>query len=199
MNIAMRRAKLLILECASENKEKMSEGWLLWELMRILGYEKRTNLKIIGGSNRLLEELKNAEERFIHISAHGDFHQTRGAFLKTPRKGKVFSSDLSGIWAGRKRSEIPNLVVLSACEAGHVDMVRAFSNEGCRYCLAPLNETFFEDAAVFLTLFYKLLIGEKSSPWIAFKNTMTGLSQSLPKLSGAWSFYEWGEKCFIQE
>ncbi|MDH5793935.1 MAG: hypothetical protein OEZ18_05180 [Candidatus Bathyarchaeota archaeon] len=56
----------------------MSEGWLLWELMRILGYEKRTNLKIIGGSNRLLEELKNAEERFIHISAHGDFHQTRG-------------------------------------------------------------------------------------------------------------------------
>ena len=94
MNIAMRRAKLLILESASENKEKMSEGWLLWELMRILGYEKRTNLKIIGGSNRLLEELKNAEERFIHISAHGDFHQTRGAFLKTPRKGKVFSSDL---------------------------------------------------------------------------------------------------------
>lgn len=199
MNIAMRRAKLLILECASENKEKMSEGWLLWELMRILGYEKRTNLKIIGGSNRLLEELKNAEERFIHISAHGDVHQTRGVFLKTPRKGKVFSSDLSGIWAGRKRSEIPNLVVLSACEAGHVDMVRAFSNEGCRYCLAPLKETFFEDAAVFLAIFYKLLIGEKRSPWIAFKNTMTGLSQSLPKLSGAWSFYEWGQKCLIQE
>jgi CHAT domain-containing protein len=199
MNITMRRAKLLILECASENKEKMSEGWLLWELMRILGYEKRTNLKIIGGSNRLLEELKNTEERFIHISAHGDVHQTRGVFLKTPRKGKVFSSDLGEIWAGRKRSEIPNLVVLSACEAGHVDMVRAFSNEGCRYCLAPLNKTFFEDAAVFLALFYKLLIGEKSSPWIAFKNTMTGLSQSLPKLSGAWSFYEWGQKCFIQE
>jgi CHAT domain-containing protein len=199
MNIAMRGDKLLILECAFENKEKMSEGWLLWELMRILRYEKRTNLKIIGGSNRLLEELKNTEERFIHISAHGDVHHTRGVFLKTPRKGKIFSSDLSGIWAGRKRSEIPTLVVLSACEAGHVDMVRAFSNEGCRYCLAPLKETFFEDAAVFLALFYKLLIGEESSPWVAFKNTMTGLSQGFPKLSGAWSFYEWGQKCLIEE
>jgi len=51
----------------------------------------------------------------------------------------------------------------------------------CRYCLAPLHETLFEDAAVFLALFYKLLIGERSSPWIAFKNTMGGLSQSLLK------------------
>jgi hypothetical protein len=199
MNIAVRTGKLLILECVSENKEKLSEGRLLWELMRILGYEKRTNLKIIGGPNRLLEELENAEESFIHISAHGDFHQTRGTFLETPRKGKVYSSDLIGMWAGKRRSEIPSLVVLSACEAGHVDMIRAFSDAGCRYCLAPLHETFFEDAAIFLGLFYKLLIGEKNSPWIAFKNTMTGLSQSLPKLSGAWSFYECGEKCFIQE
>jgi len=193
----MRRAKLLILECASENKEKMSEGLLLWELTRILGYEKRTNLKVISGPNRLIKELENAEERYIHISAHGDFHQTRGTYLTTPRKGKVYSSDLSGMWANRKKSEIPSLVVLSACEAGHIDMVRAFSNAGCKYCLAPLHETFFEDAAVFLALFYKLLLGEKSSPWIAFKNTMIGLFQSLPKLSGAWSFYECGEKCLV--
>ena len=197
MNIAMRRAKLLILECASENKEKMSEGLLLWELMRILGYEKRTNLKMISGPNRLIEELENAEERYIHISAHGDFHQTRGTYLTTPRKGKVYSSDLSGMWANRKKSEFPSLIVLSACESGHIDMVRAFSNAGCKYCLAPLHETFFEDAAVFLALFYKLLLGEKSSPWIAFRNTVIGLSQSLPKLSGAWSFYERGEKCLV--
>jgi len=199
LNTVRRKARLLILECMSENKEKMSEGLLLWELMRILGYEKRTNLKIIDGPNRLIEGLQNAEEQYIHISAHGDFHPTRGTYLKTPRKGKVYSSDLSEIWTAMKKSEIPRLVVLSACEAGHVDMVRAFSNAGCKYCLAPLHETFFEDAAVFLALFYKLLIGEKSSPWIAFRNTVVGLSQSLPKLSGAWSFYEWGEKCLIQE
>jgi CHAT domain-containing protein len=197
VSTAMRRTKLLILECTSENKEKMSEGLLLWELMRILGYEKRTNLKIISGSNSLIEELENAEEHYIHISAHGNFHQTRGTYLKTPRKGKVYSSDLNGMWTNRKKSKIPNLIVLSACKAGHIDMVRTFSNAGCKYCLAPLHETFFEDAAVFLALFYKLLLGEESSPWIAFRNTVVGLSQSLPKLSGAWSFYERGEKCLV--
>jgi len=194
-----RTAKLLILECTSENKEKMSEGRLLWELMRILGYGNRTNFKNVCGANRLTEGIRNAEERYIHISAHGNFHQTRGTYLRTPRKGKVYSTDLRDIWTGKRESEIPRLVVLSACEAGHVDMVRAFSNAGCRYCLAPLHETLFEDAAVFLALFYKLLIGERSSPWIAFKNTMVGLSQSLPRLSGAWSFYEWGEKCSMKE
>lgn len=195
----MRPAKLLILECTSEKKEKMSEGWLLWELIRILGYEKQTNLKKIGGASRLIDELQNAEERYIHISAHGRFHQTRGTYLKTPRKGKVYSTDLSDLWASKRKSKIPKLVVLSACEAGHIDMVRAFSNAGCRYCLAPLHETLFEDAAVFLALFYKLLIGERNSPWIAFRNTMAGLSQSLQGLSGAWSFYEGGEKCLTQE
>jgi len=45
-------------------------------------------------------------------------------------------------------------------------MVRAFSHAGCRYCIAPLHDTFFEDAAIFLALFYKFLVGEKSSPWI---------------------------------
>ena len=195
----VRRAKLLILECISETKEKMSEGWLLWELMRILGFEKRTEIRTIGGPNRLIEELENAEEQYLHISAHGERHKTRGTYLETPRKGKVYSGDLVDLWAEKKKSEIPRLVVLSACEAGHVDMVRAFSDAGCRHCIAPLHETFFEDAAVFLTIFYKLLIGEKKAPWIAFRNTIVGLSQSLPKLSGAWSFYNRGEKWFIQE
>ena len=60
-----------------------------------------------------------------------------------------------------------------------------------------LIQTLIGDVAVFLTIFYKLLIGEKKTPWIAFRNSIVGLSQSLPKLSGAWSFYEWGEKCLI--
>lgn len=197
--VRKRRVRLYILECISETEEKMSEGRLLWELMRILGYEKRTELKIIGGPNRLIEELRNAKEQYLHISAHGDFHQTRGTHLKTPRKGKVYSSDLEDLWVGKKEFEIPKVVVLSACEAGHMDMVRAFSNAGCRFCIAPLHDTLFEDAAVFLTIFYKLLIGEEKSPWIAFRNTIVGLSQSLPKLSGSWSFYSWGEKWLVEE
>ncbi len=195
----MRRVELLVLECVSETKERMSEGRLLWELMRILQYEESTTLEIIGGPRRLVERLGNARERYIHISAHGDFHKTRGTYLKTARKGRVYPSDLHGLWEGREKAEIPELVLLSACEAGHIDMVKTFSDAGCRYCIAPLHEPIFSDATVFLTLFYRLLIGEKSSPWIAFRNTMEGLSTGLPKLSGAWSFYEWGEKHQTEE
>ncbi len=193
-----RKASLAILECISERKEGLAEGQLLWELLRILGCDDRSNIKIIRGANRLIEELEDVQEQYLHISAHGRCHKTRGTYLKTPRKGKVYAQDLAGLWEGKKKSGIPRLVVLSACEAGRMDMVRAFSDAGCRYFIGPLYDTYFEDAAVFLTLFYKLLLGEKRSPWIAFKNTKLGLSLSLPELSGAWGFYEWGEKCHIE-
>ena len=78
-------------------------------------------------------------------------------------------------------------------------MVKTLSDAGCRYCLAPLHEPSFADAAVFLTLFYRLLIGEGSSPWVAFRNAMRGFSSVLPTQTGAWSFYEWGEKRQIME
>nr|MDO8081713.1 CHAT domain-containing protein [Candidatus Freyarchaeota archaeon] len=183
----------------SETKEKKSEGKLLYELMRILGYEDETIFIRIVGRNHLIEELENVEEKYVHISAHGEYHKKLGTCLETPRNGRVYHSDLEDIWIDKKKSEIPELVVLSACQAGHVDMARAFYIVGCKYCLAPLNEILFEDAAVFLTLFYKLLIGEQKSPWIAFKNIKYGLSQILPTLSGAWSFYERGEKVIFIE
>jgi hypothetical protein len=72
--------------------------------------------------------------------------------------------------------------------------IRALISSGV---FATLHETLFEDAAVFLTIFYKLLIGEKSSPWIAFRNAIAGASSSLPQLSGAWGFYEWGKKFLV--
>jgi hypothetical protein len=82
---------------------------------------------------------------------------------------------------------------------GHMDMIRAFSDTGCQHCIAPLHETLWEDAAVFSTFFYKLLIGEERSPWVSFKKTILGISNTLPRLSGSWNFYKWGEKCFADE
>lgn len=189
-----RRARLLIVECTSESKEKMSEGRLLRELMRILGFEKRTKFTVIGNKNRFLRELEEMEEPYLHISAHGDFDPVKGTWINIPDGKKVYSSDLHGLWEHKSKSKIPRLVVFSACKTGHVDMARAFSDAGCQYCIAPLHETTWEDAAVFSTIFYKLLIGEGRSPWVSFKNMMFGVSNALPRLSGAWSFYKLGEK-----
>jgi len=193
------RARLFILECISESKERMSEGRLLWELMRILGFEKRTKFRIITDKNSFFEELEEMGEPYLHISAHGDFDPTEGTWINIPSREKVYSNDLRDLWKNKARSKIPKLVVLSACKTGHVDMVRAFSDAGCQYCIAPLSETLWEDTAVFITLFYKLLIGEGRSPWVSFKKTILGISNALPRLSGAWSFYEWGEKFFIDQ
>ena len=172
----------------------MSEGRLLRELMRILGFEKRTRFRSISNRDRFLKELEDMEEPYLHISAHGDFDPARGTWIKFPLYDKIYSSDLRDVWENKSKSRIPKLVVLSACETGHVDMVRVFSNNGCQYCIAPLHEPTWEDAAVFSTMFYKLLIGEERSPWVSFKKAVFGISNALPRLSGAWSFYRWGEK-----
>lgn len=189
-----RGARLLIVECTSESKEKMSEGRLLKELMRILGFEKQTRLRIISNKNRFLKELENMEEPYLHISAHGDFDPLKGTWIKIPSGERIYSSDLLGLWEGKAKSKIPRLVVLSACETGHVDMVRVFSDNGCQYCIAPLHEPSWEDAALFSTMFYKLLIGEGMNPRVSFRRTLLGLSNALPRLPGAWSFYRWGVK-----
>jgi hypothetical protein len=194
-----RRTDLLILECTLESKEKMSEGWLLWELIRILRYRHRTSFINPRGKKHFLGELEKARGRYLHIASHGRYSRLKGTYLVTPRRGKVYSSELRDLWKGKNGGAVPDLVVLSACKAGHVDMVRAFSEAGCRYCVAPLHEVLWEDAAVFLVMFYKFLLGEDSTPWIAFKNTVVGLSTVLPRISGAWSFYEWGNKCMVVE
>jgi len=45
-----KRPSLLILELTSENKEGKSEGWLLWELMRILELKKRVRFEKVRDS-----------------------------------------------------------------------------------------------------------------------------------------------------
>jgi hypothetical protein len=194
-----RKPQLVILECTSEAQEKMSEGMLLRELMRILGFGKRTRLLSIENKDSFLRKLKGIQEPYLHISAHGDFDPAKGTRINLPHKANIYSSNLVSLWKDKARSRIPRLVVLSACETGHVDMVRAFSNAGCQYCIAPLHETSWEDAAVFSTLLYKLLIGERMSPWVSFKKTNVSISNVIPRLSGAWSFYEWGEKAIIEQ
>jgi hypothetical protein len=194
-----RKAKLLILECTSQSTEGMSEGLLLRELMRILGFGKRTRFSQISSKRSFLRSLEKMEEPYIHISAHGDFDPLKGTSINVPHQGTICPTDLTSLWKRRTKSKIPRLVVLSACETGHVDMVRAFSDAGCRYCVAPLHDTYWEDAAVFSTMLYKLLIGERKSPWISFRNTVLAVSDALPRLTGSWSFYEWGEKILLEE
>ena len=132
-----RRTKLRILERVAKTEGK-PEGELLSKLMRIL--EIRSNLKRIYGKELLLKELENAEEPYIHISAHGDYSRRIGTYTKTPR-GKVSVKDI-------EECDIQaDLVVLTACKVGRADMARAFWDAGCRYFVAPLHDLYWEDCS----------------------------------------------------
>ena len=187
------KEKLLIIECTSESKEEKSESLLLHELLRIL--ESATQLKIvkIRGRQRFLEELRNAEQLFIHVSAHGEYRKgkrIRGTFLHFLSGTRIHTDDLKHLWVGRHSSKKPMLILFSACEAGHKDMAKTLYEAGCRYYIAPEDDVYWFDAAIFLTVFYRLLLVEGHSPWIAYKKADFGLKQILPYLSGKWCFYD---------
>ena len=181
---------LRILDLTSEKKEGMSEGWLLWELMRILGFEKNVKFDFVKGKSHFRELLNEAKETYIHIGAHGDVISGETGLL-TPREAVITSEDLVGIW--RRRRKKPTLIVLSACKTGHIDFVRTFLDLGVKNVIAPLNDTCWDDAAIFSTMLYKLLIGKEMSPWVSYRNAICGYRKTFGKLSGAWRFYENGE------
>ena len=179
-----RRTRLRILECVAGTEGK-PEGELISKLMRIL--EIRSKLKRIYGKKPLLEELENAEEPYIHISAHGDYSRRIGTYINTPR-GRVSNGDI-------EECDIQGeLIVLTACKVGHADMARAFWDAGCKYFIAPLHDLYWQDSAVFSVMFYRRLLGEGMTPWIAFKSATT-----FPNIEGCISFYEKGEKVFLEE
>jgi hypothetical protein len=81
----------------------MSEGMLLRELMRILGFGDRTKLLPIENNDDFLRKLERIQEPYLHISAHGDFDSTKGTRINLPRQGKIYSSDLVGLWEDKSK------------------------------------------------------------------------------------------------
>jgi len=186
---------LNIFDLTSERKEKKSEGWLLWELMRILELDNRTSFEYVRGRRHFFEMLNSNRAQYLHIGAHGS-RVGRNTGLQTALNATISTKEITEKWI--KKQSIPSLLVMSACQSGHIDMVRTFSEMGVKYVVAPLNDTYWEDAAVFLTLFYKLLLSDGKSPWISYRNAICGYKEAFRKISGAWRFYNKGEHIQVE-
>ena len=141
------------------------------------------------GPRKFKEFLKYAYQYTIHISSHGDVDKNGRTYLALSR-GRLYAENLVGIWEEFRQSERPLLLVLSACCAGHKDLIQALSDDGCRYCIAPVFETNWEHAALFSTFFYTYLFLERMRPVTAFSKTV----RSLPELAGKWKMYDRGEE-----
>jgi CHAT domain-containing protein len=192
-----KKPRLLILELTSENLEGKSEGKLLYELMRVLENGDRVEYRKTLGKQVFLKTLSDADHEYIHISTHG-LSGLKGTGLEIQRKKngrfmRIHAKDLEGLWKGNNK--IPKLVILSACHAGHKDLVDAFAAAGCGSIIAPIRETDWGYAAAFSVLFYKALIDHGRSPWVAFKNARLGMDAAFPKSPGRWRFYKNGVQC----
>jgi hypothetical protein len=189
-----KKPRLLILELTSENFEGKSEGKLLYELMRVFEHGDRVEYRKTLGKEVFLRALEDAEHEYIHVSTHG-IVGTKGTGLEIQRRKngrfmRVRARDLQGLW--KDKEKVPKLVVLSACHAGHKDMIHALTSAGCGSIIAPIRETDWGYAAAFSALFYEGLIDHGKSPWVSFKNARLGMDAAFPRSPGRWRFYKNG-------
>jgi len=190
------RNGISFLDCTVRCREKCSEGEFLGKYMEILNHQlralnkKEVELEILRlyGSRKVKEALKYADHFTIHISSHGDVDKNGRTYLDLSH-GRLYAEDLRDLWKDFKKSERPLLLVLSACGSGHKDLIRALSENGCRYCIAPVFDVNWEHAALFSTFFYTYLFLEQMRPVTTFRKTI----RSLPELSGKWKLYDKGK------
>ena len=111
------------------------------------------------------------------------------------KASEIAGACISSIWKDREYK--PELTVLSACYAGRRDMRNAFTEAGCNNIIAPIGVTYWDYAALFSAVFYKLLLGDRQSPWKAYTKAWKGMNVAFPNTSGKWRFYRQGKYCPI--
>lgn len=200
------RDGITILDCTVKSQEKCSEGEFLQQYIRILNRQLMASGKLpvacklrhvrssTGGISSLDDWLKCVYTYTIHISAHGNRDEKTHETYLWAGNSPFRLRNLKGVWSEFNEEDKPLLLVLSACSAGHVDLIKAFADEGCRYCIAPVFETDWEKAALFSALFYTYLFyGEHAEPMrpvTAFRKAKT----RLPKLTGWWKMFDYGKE-----
>lgn len=194
------RNAVLFLDCTVRSKEKCSEAEFLEKYMEIINHQLRAynrkevefELRRVYGSWKLREALKYADQYTIHVSSHGDVDKNGRTYLDLSH-GKLYAEDLKDVWEDFKKSERPLLLILSACRAGHKDLIEALSRNGSRYCIAPVFDPNWEHAALFSTFFYTYLLLERMRPVTAFRKTV----RILPELTGKWKMYDRGKEITV--
>jgi len=207
------RSGITILDCTLKTKEKCSEGMFLKSYMDIINHQLRAfneppvycYFKHVRSPDTLRFELQYAYTYTIHISAHGFRDETTNQTCLGVGNSAFTLNHLKGVWEDRPPEDKPLLIVLSACEAGHIDLIKALAEEGCRYCIAPTFPTDWHKAALFSALFYTyLFLGERvrwcrpgdklkpkrMMPTTAFKKA----KDRLPELTGWWKMFDNGKE-----
>jgi hypothetical protein len=202
------REGITILDCTVRTRERCSEGAFLDEYIKILNRQRtefnkepvERTLRYVrsakGGTSSLQDWLKYVYTWTIHISAHGGQDEETGETVLVAGNSQFRLKDLKNIWSDREGEWKPLLIVLSACTAGHKDLIKAFAAEGCRYCIAPVFEANWEKAALFSALFYTYLFfgpRDKYGP-LRPRSSFGKAKGCLKELTGWWKMFDYGEE-----
>jgi hypothetical protein len=99
-------------------------------------------------------EFGRSKHRYLHVSCHGN----RKAFFTTT--GHMLAADFARLLAPHVDSR---RVFLSACQAAQSEFAKSLlSASGCWSVLAPVDDIFFDDAAIFWSSFYHIMF--KNNP-----------------------------------
>jgi hypothetical protein len=194
--------RVLIVDTTSPSREHKSESNFLHELLRMYNWNGAiaSTPKSVKAKEKFLQTLRDAKERYIHVSAHGSAHDEEGKPTETRiqagiwlelEPSDIYRKDKTGttrLWP--KNGHAPYIIVATACEAGRQDLANAFWKTGCRYYVAPLHKVPWINSAIFSTLFYYYLLVERWSPIAAFRKTI----ERLPDQTGKWILFEKGKK-----
>ena len=197
------RQSIRLIECLPEEEYNFSEVKMLRQQFRIINNQMRELNKeevkfprsIVSTPRDLLKVLDNTKQSCIHISCHGKHYKNyRKTALQLPNKN-LYSDQIHSpksnnvkLWQDRLDNDkaTPLLIFLSACETAYAqDLAERFMQAGVRFIIAPKEETFFHDSALFASAFYTLFFVERNDPDIAFKKV-----KSAFRMSGKWKFYD---------
>ena len=158
---ALRRPRLLILECIPKSDE-YEEGEVLHRFLSMtdakdIGLRKITTKKEFLGYLRRPRNLDGFN--FVHLSGHGEMKE--GAF-ELPR-GIVYPDEFPNNCFEGKR------VTLSACGLSRDDFMTPFLDvTGARAAIAPRKDLRFDDASIWFMTFYYLMLHHRFTPAGAF-------------------------------
>jgi hypothetical protein len=131
-------------------EDSLKEGEIISRTLRLS--DKPAHYTYLRSSDEMkafAKEFGRSKHRYLHVSCHGN---ASAFFTTTGRMSAVDFAEMLAPYVDNRR------VFLSACQAAQSEFAKSLlSNSECWSVLAPVNNIYFDDAAIFWSAFYHIM------------------------------------------
>jgi len=136
-----------ILECVPK-KDEMRECAVLYEFLNMV-IPNKIEYSDVKSKTDFFEKLNTNNSKVVHISCHGNTDQDKDFYMEMP-KGKIYPDEFYTDDGLKGRN-----VVLTGCLLGRADFAKEFLEKThAESLIAPMNEIYFHDSAMWCVNFY---------------------------------------------